>query len=329
METIQAPISLPFRSYAQALQERYGVKTYKLTLSGGLTCPTRDGTYGPKTGWGGCSFCDIHGSASYHSNLRKELSVKEQMAQTIPSLRERLKAERFIAYFQSYTTTHQEIDEFRARYDDAVSHPDVVALAVGTRPDCMPDEVIALLCSYLDRVDVNIEIGVQSFSDSVLQWFDRGHDVACARDAIARTLALGKKRELEAGRPGSLHVCAHLILGTPGETLADLEAAALELNRLGVHGVKLHNLHLLTKTKLARLYAKEKFPLFGMEEYMERTLHFLRFLDPDIVVHRTHGVASHVEELVAPDWSRLKVRPAQYLRDLMLERGVRQGDLLP
>lgn len=319
---------VPFRSYSDALRERYGGRTYKITLAGGRTCPTRDGTYGPKTGWGGCSFCDIYGSASYFSNVRKKDSILSQMEAAAPGLRERFKAEHFVAYFQSYTSTHQEIDEFRLRYDEAISFPGVKALAIGTRPDCMPDPVIDLMCSYMDRVDVQIEVGVQSFNDQILAWYDRGHDVECARESIRRALAAGRIAEEKFGRLGASHVCAHLIFGAPQETLADLENAARELNALGVHGVKLHNLHILTKTKLARLYAKEQFPLWSMEEYMEKTAHFLRHLNPAIVVHRTHGVAPRPEELVAPAWSAQKVRPASYLREIMTAKGWQQGDLI-
>jgi radical SAM superfamily enzyme len=130
----------PFLTYGDALQSLYGARTYKLTVSGGRTCPTRDGTFGPKKGWGGCAFCDVHGSASYFANEFKSLSVTEQMEKAAVAVKKKYKAEKFVAYFQSYTTTHQEIAEFKMRYDEAVSFPGVVRLAVGTRPDCLHDE---------------------------------------------------------------------------------------------------------------------------------------------------------------------------------------------
>ena len=315
----------PFRSYREALQEKYGAKTYKLTLSGGRTCPTRDGTFGPKKGWGGCSFCDVHGSASYFANEHKTLGVREQMEKASVAIRERYKAEKFIAYFQSYTTTHQEIEEYRMRYNEAVQFPDVVALAVGTRPDCLPEEVLELLCSYLDRVDVQLELGVQSLQDSVLDWFDRGHDAACAIDGLERAL---KRSRALAHLPHRLDVSAHLILGAPMESDEDRVALAHQLNSIGVHGVKIHHLHILQKTKLAASFKKNEFKLLEMDDYLEKVAHFLRHLDPSIVIHRTHGLAPHPEELVGPAWTLWKAHPAEKLKVMMRERGWKQGDLL-
>jgi radical SAM protein (TIGR01212 family) len=317
----------PYLSYSESLQRRYGVKTYKITLSGGRTCPTRDGTFGPKKGWGGCSFCDIHGSASYFSNLRKEMPVRMQMDAAVGAIKKRFKAERFVAYFQSYTTTHEEIPEFRERYNEAVAFPGVVRLAVGTRPDCLPEEVLQLLGSYLDRVDVQLELGIQSLNDTVLDWFDRGHDAKTGILALERA----KEFSLEMKEKFPEHefdVSAHLILGAPMETDADLIYTAKELNRIGVNGVKLHHLHILKKTKLEKKYAKGEFPFLGMEEYFEKAAVFLRHLDPKIVIHRTHGLAPHPEELVGPEWSLWKIHPAEQFKKWMNEKGWKQGDLL-
>lgn len=315
----------PFLSYREALQARYNAKTYKLTLSGGRSCPTRDGTFGPKKGWGGCSFCDVHGSASYFANEHKAFPVRMQMEVAANAVRERYKAEKFIAYFQSYTTTHQEIEEYRHRYDDAVQFPGVVALAVGTRPDCLPNEVLDLLCTYLDRVDVQLELGVQSLQDEVLDWFDRGHDVACAVEALERALARSRSLSHLLHR---LDVSAHLILGAPMETPEDLVRTAGRLNSIGVHGVKIHHLHILKKTKLAARFAKQEFSLLEMDEYLEKVAFFIRHLDPSIVIHRTHALAPHPEELVGPAWSMWKAHPAEKLKVMMRERGWKQGDLI-
>jgi len=316
----------PYNTYSQSLIQRYGAKTYKITLSGGRTCPTRDGTFGPKKGWGGCSFCDVHGSASYFSNLRKELSVQEQLEAAVGAIRKRFKAEKYVAYFQSYTTTHQEIHEFKDRYDQAIAFPGVVRLAVGTRPDCLPTEVLELLASYLDRVDVQLEIGIQSLSNVVLDWFDRGHT---AEQAI-ETLEMAKKFSKECKEkdlPFELDVSAHLIIGAPMETEAELISMAQTLNRIGVHGVKLHHLHVLKKTKLEKRYKNGEFPFLTMEDYFEKAALFLRHLDPKIVIHRTHGLAPHPEELVGPDWSSMKIYPVDEFKKWMVARQWRQGDL--
>ncbi|RZA05405.1 MAG: TIGR01212 family radical SAM protein [Proteobacteria bacterium] len=316
----------PYFTYSDSLIRRYGAKTYKITLSGGQTCPTRDGTFGPKKGWGGCSFCDVHGSASYFANLRKELPVRMQMEASAGAITKRFKAEKFVAYFQSYTTTHEEIEEFKARYDEAVKFPGVVRLAVGTRPDCLPQEILELLGTYLDRVDVQLELGVQSLNDTVLDWFDRGHDAAAAIEALERALAYSAELK-QKYTTHELDVSAHLIIGAPMETDADLIHTARELSRIGVHGVKIHHLHVLKKTKLERRFKNNEFPLLSMEEYFRMIAVFLRHLDPKIVVHRTHGLAPHPEELVGPDWSLQKIHPVEEFKKWMNLNGWRQGDL--
>lgn len=316
----------PYYSYSESLQKRYGVKTYKITVSGGQTCPTRDGTFGPKKGWGGCSFCDVHGSASYFSNLRKELPVRMQMEAAAGAIQKRFKAQKFVAYFQSYTTTHEEISEFKERYDQAVAFPGVVRLAVGTRPDCLPDEILELLSGYLDRVDVQLELGIQSLNDTVLDWFDRGHDAKTAIDTLERAMAFSKKMQ-SLGKEKELDVSAHLILGAPMETDEDLIFTAKEFNRLGIHGVKLHHLHVLKKTKLEKKFAKGEFPLMSMEEYFQKAAVFLRHLNPNMVIHRTHGLAPHPEELVGPEWSLWKIHPVEQFKKWMVEKGWKQGDL--
>jgi radical SAM protein (TIGR01212 family) len=317
----------PYRTLSDHLQERYGARTYRLTLSGGRTCPTRDGTFGPKKGWGGCSFCDQYGSASFHSDLRKEMALDQQLEDAAKGIRVRFRAEKFIAYFQSYTSTHDEIEDFRARYAQAVAYPDVVALAVATRPDCLPDEFIDVLTSFLDRVDVILELGVQSFHDPSLEWYDRGHDAACSREAILRAKKAAAAAQARGAR-GKLEIVAHMILGSPFEGEAEVAAGAHALNELGIDGVKIHHLHILEKTKLAREYRKQTIALPSLDEYQEIVASFLRHLNPGVVVHRTHATAPRGEEIVAPAWSHMRAYPSQRLRLFMNERGWRQGDLL-
>src|SRR3989344_662099 len=200
----------PFRNYSAFLQERYGEKTYKLTLAGGKTCPTRDGSFGPTKGWGGCSFCDQFGSASFFSNLRREQTVQEQLTAMADAIRKRYRANKFIAYFQSYTTTYQELEECKTKYDEAVRFPDVVSLAVATRPDCLPDKMLEMLCSYLDRVDVQLELGVQSLDEKTLEWYDRGHSAKCAVDAIERVDKIIQKHKHK--HKHKFDLVAHLII---------------------------------------------------------------------------------------------------------------------
>ena len=313
--------------YGDSLVKRYGEKTYKITIAGGRTCPTRDGTFGPRKGWGGCSFCDAHGSASFYSDNRKELPIRLQLEGAANGIRARFKANKFIAYFQSYTTTHEEIREFQSRYDEAVIFPGVVRLAVGTRPDCLPNEVLDILSTYLDRVDVQLELGVQSLNNKILDWFDRGHDAETAVDALERALAYSHRFKKE-GRVHQLDVSAHLIFGAPMETDQDVIDTAHKLNAIGVHGVKLHQLHVFKKTKLEKVHKKGEFEFITMENYFQRVALFLRHLHPDTVIHRIHGHAPHPEELVGPEWSSMKIYPAEQFRTWMAAQGWKQGDLL-
>ncbi len=321
----------PYRTLNEHLQSRYGGKTYKLTVSGGVTCPTRDGTFGPKKGWGGCTFCDAFGSASYFARVRKELPVQEQLELAAEGIRRRFKAEKFIAYFQSYTTSHKEVEDFKKRYHEALSFPDLVAVDVATRPDCLPDEFLNLLPPLLKEKDVILELGVQSFNDETLEWYDRGHNRACAIDALKRSLALAKKlnKDSEQNPKGNkLDVIAHLIFGAPNETIQDLEDTAKILNEIGVQGVKIHNLHVLKRTKLAAMFKKNTFPIPTLEEYVAVVSHFLRHLDPEIIVHRIHGTPPKRDELIAPEWSKLRAYPAQQLQVFMKQHDFRQGDRL-
>lgn len=332
----------PYRTLNEHLQQRYGGRTYKLTVSGGVTCPTRDGTFGPKKGWGGCTFCDVFGSASYFARTRKELPIQEQLEFAAEGIRKRFKAQKFIAYFQSYTTSHREIAEFKERYHAALNFPDLVAIDVATRPDCLPNEFLELLPPLLKEKDVFLELGIQSFNDETLEWYDRGHDRNTAINALERAVAMAKKLNAEAeadflrqlkqnepsAKPNRMEVIAHLIFGAPNESIQDLEETAEILNEIGVDGVKIHNLHILKRTKLASTFRKNPFPIPKLEEYVVMISHFLRHLDPNIVVHRIHGTAPRRDELIAPDWSNLRAYPAQQLQEFMKKMKFQQGDRL-
>ncbi len=330
-DIVELAVRMPYRSLSEHLQKRYGGRTYKLTVSGGVTCPTRDGTFGPKKGWGGCTFCDDFGSASYFARNRKEFPIQEQLEFAAEGIRKRFKAEKFIAYFQSYTTSHAEIAEFKERYHAALSFPDLVAIDVATRPDCLPDEFLDLLPPLLVEKDVILELGIQSFNDESLEWYDRGHDRQCAIDALKRAVAMAESLNADRKRNpkgNKIEVVAHLIFGAPNETRKDIVETAKLLNELGVHGVKIHNLHILKRTKLASVYKKKPFPLPALPDYVELISHFLQHLDPQIVVHRIHGTAPSKNELIAPEWSNMRAYPAQQLQRFMLENSIQQGDLL-
>ena len=320
-------IKSPYLSLSELLLDRYGAKTYKLTLSGGQTCPTRDGSLGPQKGWGGCSFCDVYGSASYHTENRKHLSIQEQLEEATKGIKKRFKAEKFIAYFQSYTTTYKEISEFHERCKVAIDYPNVVAISVATRPDCLSESFLELLSSYAEKVDIILELGVQSFHDPTLEWYTRGHDSNCSIKAIqwSKEVALKTKKDK---KNRYFDIVPHIIIGSPLELDKDLIESARLMNKLKVDGVKIHHLHILKKTKLAIKLKKDPFPLLSLKEYGKKVLLYLRNLEPTIAIHRIHATASRGEDLLGPSWSNMRAYPSQYLKELMQKENYYQGDLL-
>jgi radical SAM protein (TIGR01212 family) len=290
----------------------FGERVYKVTVSAGFTCPTRDGTKGTA----GCAFCDERGSASYNSFEQASLAIQAQLSKSIPFVRERFRAHKFLAYFQSYTNTYGNLPYLQEVYDCAVNYPDVVGLAVGTRPDCVPNEVLALLNRYGQSRYVSLELGLQSFRDDTLLFYERGHSVAEGIDAVQRAL-----------RYPNLKVSAHLMFGAPGETAEDAINAARMINSLGVHGVKIHQLMVLKDTTLASRYAETSWPLYTLDEYNVIAASFLEHLDPRIHVERTHALSSHPAELVGPAWSAERYLPQNSLRRWMGVNGLRQGRL--
>ncbi len=303
-----------YHHYSRYLRETFGGKTYKVVVNSGLTCPTRDGTITK----GGCTFCDVRGSSSYFGKQGRGGEITAQINSRLPGTRERFGAQKFIAYFQSYTNTYSDADYLREIYLEALSHPDISGLAIGTRPDCLPDSVIELLEELAREHYVSLELGIQSFENPTLEWFIRGHDGECSR------IALRKMRE----RAPHVHTCAHFIFGAPTDSATAPRDAALEMNELGVKGVKLHQMMILLHTKLAEMHAQSPIPILTLDEYSERVINFLEHLHPSIYVERLQAKASHLKELVAPDWSKTHWEPYNHILGKMNERGSYQGKAL-
>jgi radical SAM protein (TIGR01212 family) len=302
-----------WHGYSDFLYERFGERVYKVTVSAGFTCPTRDGTKGTA----GCAFCDERGSSSFFAAGKAGRSVADQLQAAIPEISRRFHAKKFLAYFQSFTNTYGPLSYLREVYDGAINVPGVVGLAVGTRPDCVPGDVLALLNGYgHGGRHVSLELGLQSLRDEALDFYERGHTAAEGLDAVRRAL-----------RFPNLSVSVHLMFGAPGDTVEHAIEAARELSRLGVHGVKIHQLMILGETTLARRYALAPWPLLSVEHYNRMAAAFLDHLDPRIHVERTHALASHYDELVGPSWSKERFRPLNELKRLMSEQGSFQGRL--
>lgn len=298
--------ALPYLDLRTYLTARFGRRVQKIALDAGFTCPNRDGTVGV----GGCLYCNARGSGTGAFSRGQGLTA--QLEAAAKGLTRRYGPCAFIAYFQGFTNTYAPVNRLRALYDEALAFPGVVGLSVGTRPDCVPDEVLELLAGYADEHLVWLELGLQSAHDATLQRLNRGHDVACFADAVCRAAAHG------------LEVVAHVILGLPGEGREEMLATARFLGGLPLQGVKLHLLYVVAGSGLARLYEAGDYTPLTEEEFVSLAVDFLEELPPHLVIHRLTG-DPHPEELLAPAWCRDKQRVLAKIREEFARRGSRQG----
>ncbi|EMD9274333.1 TIGR01212 family radical SAM protein [Cronobacter malonaticus] len=262
------------------LTRRYGQKVHKLSLHGGFSCPNRDGTLGR----GGCTFCNV---ASFADETQQHLSIQQQLAQQAARVD---RARRYLAYFQAYTSTFAEVNVLRAMYQQAISQADIVGLCVGTRPDCVPESVLDLLAGYHEQgYEVWLELGLQSAKDKTLHRINRGHDFACYQETTRRARMRGLK------------VCTHLIVGLPGETRSD---ALLSLERVvetGVDGIKLHPLHIVEGSIMAKAWRAGRLNGIALDEYAVTAGEMIRHTPPEIIYHRISASARR-PTLLAPLW---------------------------
>jgi uncharacterized protein len=305
----RADVSPPrYQPLSQHYLRRFGCKVYKVPVSVAQTCPNRQGRGGLRV----CTFCDEWGSAAYPEAA--PLGLREQIRRNGARIRERYGAEKLLVYFQAYTNTFERMAQLQAWYETALAESDVAGIVVGTRPDCLPERVLRLLARLARETYVGVELGVQTLDDAQLAFLSRGHDAACSLRTLERLRAWPE-----------LEVCAHLMFGLPGESEAQLAATARTLSGLGVHGVKLHNLHVLRGTPLEALWRAGRFAPIALPDYARRVRVFLEHLAPQVVVHRLNAVASRWEQVLAPDWARHKLGPTQAILDLLEREDTWQG----
>ena len=277
----------PYYSFDSMLKERFSQKVYKVALNGGMTCPNRDGTLGSR----GCIFCSAGGSGDFAGNKEDPISVQiETQAQR---LREKRNASSFIAYFQAYTNTYAPVSYLREIYTEAIDHPDIAALSIGTRPDCLGKEDLDLLEELNHKKPVWVELGLQTIHEKTAAYIRRGYPLSCFAAAVKEL----RKRKLD--------VIVHTILGLPGESREDILETISYLNHMDIQGIKLQLLHVLKGTDLAEDYLAGKFRVYTMEEYIDLVIDCLEHLSPEIVVHRLTGDGPK-ELLLAPLWSSAK-----------------------
>lgn len=272
-----------YNQYSAHLKNKFGVKVYKVTLDAGFSCPNRDGSISN----GGCIFCDDGGSFSQaHSNL---LSVEEQLEVGIESLSARFKAKKFMSYFQAYSNTYKPLEELEKIYKSALKHPDIVGLSIGTRPDCVDGEKLKMISQFKEDYYTWIEYGLQSVHDKTLKAINRGHDFDCFL------------RAYEKSKEEGLNVCAHVILGLPGETKEEMLQTAQKLAELGVDGVKIHMLCALEGTKLSKMHEAGEISFMSEEDYIHTVCDFLEILPAETTIHRLAGNGLK-KNLIAPRW---------------------------
>ena len=296
-----------YHLYSNQLKEQFGRRVHKISVDAGFGCPHRDG--GREQG--GCIFCDPTGSGSVGLDHRLSVAAQLQVGKEI--MQRKYKAEQFIAYFQPFSNTYAPLAELRRLYDEALSVDGVVGLAIGTRPDCLADDVLDLLADYAGRTDLWLEIGVQSSHDATLERLRRGHDYGCFLDALARA------------RQRGLRVCAHLILGLPGESHAEILATTKEMARLRLDGVKLHLLHILSGTELGAAYQRGEIAVLDQEAYVTLACDVIERLHPATVIQRLTGDGPR-DRLLAPLWSLKKWEVLNAIDAEMERRGTRQGE---
>lgn len=297
---------MPYRDLNSYLRERFGERVQKVALDAGLTCPNRDGTVGV----GGCLYCNARGSGS--GAWAGGMSITQQMQEGMARLQARYGAEKFIAYFQSFSNTYAPRDRLRTLYGEALAFPEVVGLSIGTRPDCLSPETLDLLAGYAQNHLLWLELGLQSAHDETLKLINRGHDAACFTQAA--TAAAGR----------GLEVVAHVILGLPGEGPAAMAATARYLGGLPIQGVKIHLLYIIRGSELENWYREGRYQPLAEAEYVGLAADFLEQLPPRLVIHRLTGDPPP-EELVAPEWCRDKSRVLEGIRAELARRGARQG----
>jgi len=301
-------------TYGADCKRRYGKRLKKLTIDAKFTCPNRDGTLGV----GGCSFCNV---ASFHEKQGELQSIAVQLDSAKMNLKENPRASnshsdsQYIAYFQAYTSTYEEYQQLKTKYDQAIQDSQIVALHIGTRPDCVPDDVLDLLVSYQKSgVEVWLELGLQTANNQTLKSINRGHDFAAYQDAATRARMRGLK------------VCCHLILGLPNETLTDYMSSLKQVLAVGVDGLKLHPLHIVEGSTMAKQWRYKPFSLLSIQDYAEAATELICNTPKHIIYHRVTAYAKK-PLLIAPQWCGFRWDGLVAIVDLLAVKG-EQGSAL-
>ena len=289
------------------LKRRFGCKVYKLSLSAGCTCPNRDGTLGAR----GCIFCS--GSGEFAASCTAP--IPEQLEQAKYILGKKAQGAKFLAYFQDFTNTYGAVSRLEPLFLAAMEPDDVVALSIATRPDCLPEDILRMLARLRAKKPVFVELGLQTIHEATAHYIRRGYPLSVFDDAVQKLHAL------------EIEVIAHQILGLPGETAEMMAETTRHLGSVHVDGVKLHLLHVLRGTDLAREYADGRIQMLELDTYIDILEQCLAVLPPKIVIHRLTGDGAK-RDLIAPLWSADKKRVLSAIQKRFEQDGVIQGSAL-
>ncbi len=280
---------MEYLSFNKYLKDKFGQKVYKISLDGGFTCPNRDG----KAGTRGCIFCSKGGSGDFAES--REMSITEQIESGKKKVEKKIKSGKYIAYFQAFTNTYAPVEILRQKYEEAINHPDIVALSIATRPDCLGDDVIRLLDEMNKIKPVFVELGLQTIHQKSAKYIRRGYDLSVYDKAVRDLKKIG------------VNVVVHVILGLPNESENDMLETVKYVCESGANGIKLQLLHVIDGTDLAKDYEKGLFKTLEFDEYVNLIVKCVKIIPKDIVIHRLTGDGAK-KDLIAPLWSADKKR---------------------
>lgn len=291
------------------LKTTYGEKIYKLSLNGGMTCPNRDGTLGTR----GCIFCSEGGSGDFASS--PNLSITRQIEDAKALVKNKTSGQKYIAYFQAYTNTYAPVNYLRDIFYEAITHPDIAILSIATRPDCLEEEVLALLCELNKIKPVWIELGLQTIHEKSEIIIRRSYPLSCFEDAVLKLSAL------------HIPIVVHVILGLPNESMQNMLETAAYISRLPIDGIKLQLLHILKNTDLATLYRQNNFHIMSLDEYTDIVIQIIERIPEHIVIHRITGDGPR-SLLIEPKWSLNKKQVLNTIHRQLKLRDTWQGRLV-
>lgn len=280
---------MEYLSFNKYLKDKFGQKVYKISLDGGFTCPNRDG----KAGTRGCIFCSKGGSGDFAES--REMSITEQIESGKKKVEKKIKSGKYIAYFQAFTNTYAPVETLRQKYEEAINHPDIVALSIATRPDCLGDDVLKLLDEMNKIKPVFVELGLQTIHQKSAKYIRRGYDLSIYDKAVRDLKKIG------------VNVVVHVILGLPNESENDMLETVKYVCESGANGIKLQLLHIIDGTDLAKDYEKGLFKTLEFDEYVNLIVKCVKIIPKDIVIHRLTGDGAK-KDLIAPLWSADKKR---------------------